>query len=323
MKAIIKTSAPITEAELDEVKELLDVDFVVEETDELPVPTWNPYFKLIELDWKWHKSLFGRRKADIYCYVGTDDERLRAQITKYRGLYNLTDSDNIHDFWFFKSEKLHKKAKLNGFKSNFAWLFIHEYLHGVQHFAHQRDSVHEMEAQGRLKELLPQSTEASVATKKKYLALLKQLALLLLKLSGRKYQVPLPNHWDNVTQEWLEPNPIYTQTGVHVGVDFAAPVNTPILAPYDGEVTRSSFSGALGYWSEFKFEDKYLIALHLRGRVPLGQRKKGEPIGFVGATGNIRGIHSHLEIWICPRDASLLKSRADVERYTRDITSIV
>lgn len=321
MKAIIKTNYDVDAEELMEIKELLDIDFLIEPVDSTPIPTWNPYFKAIELDWKWFKSLFGRKKADIYCYVGTEAERKQAFITKYWGLYNLSDKDDVHDFWFFIKDKLDKRAKKNGFKTNFAWLFIHEYLHGKQHFAKERDSVHKMEEQGRLKELLPNKKTASPETKKRYLALLKQLVRLLLKL--RKYQKPLPIHWDNVTQEFLNYAPETYKYGYHPGTDFAAPLNTPILAPADGEITRTGYSSNLGYWSEFKFDNYWMVSLHLRQKPAERARKKGEPVGFVGNTGLINGVHAHLELWNKPMDRDLIKDKESINKHLYDITYIV
>lgn len=322
MIALIKTKRPITEAEIQEVKELLDVQFTIEHTDEAITPTWNPFFKVIEIDWKWFKSLFGRRKFDIYCFCTTQEDLEKNFITDYIGLYNL-DRDNVHDFWIGVPEKLYNRAKHNGFRSNFAWLFIHEYLHGKLHFNKEIDSVHEMEKQGRLKELLNRPTPPTREQKEEYLGLLQWAVALLKQLVGRKYTKPLPNHWHLVTQKYLNYDPLtYPKTGYHPGTDFAAPLNTPILAPADGEITRSGYSPSLGNWCEFKFDSYHLVALHLREKPVKGYRSQGEPIGFVGDTGLIDGIHAHLELWNRPMDRGLLTSREALEEHTLDVTEL-
>lgn len=327
MKALIKTTRIITEEELNEVRAIFpSLSFTIERISDTPVPTWNPYFKLIEVDWAWFRSLFKSDKAhDVHCYV-TDQATLNSiNVTKYLGLYSL-DADDTHEFWFGVPDRLNKRAHANGFTSNFAWLFVHELLHGKEHFAKAKDRTHDMQDQGRLKELAAEYT--SPAKKKelheKTITLSKTLRDLLLRLFIGRYQRPLPNHWTSVSQKYLNPDPVtYKQSGVHPGTDFAAPVGTPILAPDDGEITRSSYSPTLGNWVEFRFGNLYLIALHLANKQTPRQVRRGEPIGFVGSTGLINGIHAHLEVWARPMDRELLNSKGMVEALTMNITDLI
>jgi hypothetical protein len=330
LKAIIKTDIDIEQEWLDEVLQYRKIDFVIEKTDLNIIPTWNPYHRFIEIDWKWFKSLFGRRKADIYCYCTSSKNLTDAHVTKYLGLYNHLDGDGVHDFWFGVPDKLQNKAKNNGFNTNFTWLFLHELSHGEELSKGQRDRTHEMENQGRLKELLalnkPDEVTVPVENEKvkslmaTYITLMQQYLGLLLK--GR-YQKPLPNHWGKVTQKFTAYAPEIYKYGYHTGTDFAAPLNTPILAPYDGEITRSGYSSTLGNWCEFKFDSHYMIALHLREKPLLGRRAKGDPVGFVGDTGFIMGVHAHLEIWTQPMDRNVIKSKEAIMRNMRDIKSII
>lgn len=325
MKALIKTTRRISAKEKKEVQELLDVEFVIQKTTKKIVPSWNPYFKVIEVDWAWFKSLFKKRKADIYCFCTTRDDLRDANITKYIGQYKL-DKDGVHDFWMGVPSRLDKRATANGFKTNFAWLFIHEYLHGKELLRGVMDRTHAMQDQGRLKELLHDEpvTEVEEEQKVKLMKLIAVLKKLLALLLGLKYTTPLPQYWGKVTQSYLYPNPQwYPKTGVHIGTDFAAPLNTPILAPMDGVITRSGYTKTMGNWVEFKFEDKYMVCLHLREAPQKGVRKKGEPVGFVGDTGFITGVHAHIECWTVPRNLSLLNSKADVKKYTMDIMKVI
>lgn len=157
-------------------------------------------------------------------------------------------------------------------------------------------------------------------------ALLDQIALLKAKLLELRQplQRPLPNHWHAVTQSYLNYDPAtYRITGYHVGTDFAAPKGTPILAPADGYITRSGYTDQLGYWSEFHFRGQYMISLHLRSKPACVWVRKGTPVGYVGSTGKIRGIHAHLELWTIPMNRALLTTREEVVKYTRDITKII
>lgn len=161
-------------------------------------------------------------------------------------------------------------------------------------------------------------------TRNRLLAQLATLRAKLATLTSGTFLRPLPNHWQLVTQRWLNYDPeTYLRTGVHVGVDFAAPLGTPILAPADGNITRTGYTDQLGNWCEFRFNGYYLVALHLRSKPQTVWVRKGTPIGYVGATGKIRGIHAHLELWTRPMDRSLLTTKEMVAKYTRDITKVI
>lgn len=326
MKTLVKTTTHIDPKAIDEVKELFPViSFTIERVQERPVPTWNPYFKLIEVDWSWFRRLFVETGYDIHTYVATRDQLRAANITKYLGLYSL-DNDGIHEFWFGLPTSLHKDAKANGFKTNFAYLFTHELCHGLEHFGKQKDRTHEMVAQGRLKELASYYSSAPVTPvdKSQVVLLAKQAIALFLRLLRGRYARPLPNHWHLVTQRYLNPDPItYPATGVHVGTDFATPLGTPILAPDDGRITRSGYSPSLGYWVEFQFGNLYLVSLHCANSQAPRPVLRNEPFAFVGDTGLINGIHSHLEGWFRPMDRSLLTNKEMVEAVTFDVTKLI
>lgn len=122
---------------------------------------------------------------------------------------------------------------------------------------------------------------------------------------------PLPKeYWDNPSQDYGIPDPVtYPQTGRHIGVDFPAPFGTPLIGPTDCEITRVGYSNAIGFWCEVKIDDWYMVALHLKARPKVGVYKQGETLGCIGASGKIKGIHSHIEGWNVPMDrASLTKT---------------
>jgi peptidoglycan L-alanyl-D-glutamate endopeptidase CwlK len=68
-------------------------------------------------------------------------------------MYNLVDNDGVLDFYAGVPTKLDKRASSNGFKTNVAWLAVHEMCHGLLQQQKRHDCTHEMEAQGRLQEL--------------------------------------------------------------------------------------------------------------------------------------------------------------------------
>lgn len=87
----------------------------------------------------------------------------------------------------------------------------------------------------------------------------------------------------------------------HLGLDIAAPVGTPILAPADGVVI---FSGKKdGYGNFVMIAHGYGIVSRYghsqQNMVQPGQRvRRGEQIATVGMTGRTTGPHLHYEVWI-------------------------
>lgn len=114
----------------------------------------NPYFNEMWGDFDQIRSMSPYNDYDARCYITSQTFLVNAGIDRHHiGLYDLTDNDNIFDFYAGIPEKLDRRAKLNGFKTNVAWLVVHELTHGLGQYFGLLDSVHEMEAQGRLKEL--------------------------------------------------------------------------------------------------------------------------------------------------------------------------
>ena len=166
---VYKRSKP-KQRDIDELTALLPLDI-----------TWIPYKGKIvangttALDWAWLKTLY-KEPADIQCFLLSPTDLTGASIKSHIGLYNL-DNDNVHDFYISVSSRLDDRAILNGFKSNFAWIFCHEFLHGVvwnktKSYAMADGEVHSAEKLGKLKNMI-----------ETYNAKQKQLAELQTKLS--------------------------------------------------------------------------------------------------------------------------------------------
>jgi murein DD-endopeptidase MepM/ murein hydrolase activator NlpD len=82
----------------------------------------------------------------------------------------------------------------------------------------------------------------------------------------------------------------------HMGVDYAAPVGTPVRATADGTVTFTGWSGASGRLVRIRHKKGYeTMYLHLRGfakGIRKGKTVKGgDTIGYVGASGEVNGPH--------------------------------
>lgn len=104
-----------------------------------------------------------------------------------------------------------------------------------------------------------------------------------------------------VTQGYGKTSGIFGYT-FHNGVDFGAPIGTPVHAAAAGKVVTSSYQGAYGNHVMVKHKVHGIsyttVYAHLSKRsVFVGQTiPKGATIGAVGSTGNSTGAHLHFEI---------------------------
>ncbi|HAK12056.1 MAG TPA: peptidase M23 [Chitinophagaceae bacterium] len=95
-------------------------------------------------------------------------------------------------------------------------------------------------------------------------------------------------------------DPVYKDTRMHKGLDFTAPIGTPIYATADGVVRESGFNTG-GYGINVVINHGYgyetLYAHMVRTKAKVGQRvKRGEVIGYVGNSGKSTGPHCHYEV---------------------------
>ncbi|HBO58943.1 MAG TPA: hypothetical protein DD624_03425 [Alphaproteobacteria bacterium] len=112
-------------------------------------------------------------------------------------------------------------------------------------------------------------------------------------------------------------HPILGYKLMHWGVDFGAPIGTPIRAPGEGTVTQSGRRGSYGRYVQIKHNSEYSSAYAHMSRIDdkiyVGKRvKAGEVIGYVGNTGRSTGPHLHWE---------LIKNGQKINPTTQQITA--
>lgn len=94
-------------------------------------------------------------------------------------------------------------------------------------------------------------------------------------------------------------HPISGEQRLHTGTDLAAPMGTPVLAAYAGQVAIADFLGGYGLTvalDHSKGTQQTLYAHLSEIFVKPGEMvKQGEVIGRVGSTGNSTGPHLHFE----------------------------
>ena len=96
-------------------------------------------------------------------------------------------------------------------------------------------------------------------------------------------------------------HPILGYTKMHTGVDWAAPMGTPIYASGNGAVEISGWESGYGKYIRLKHNYGYETAYgHMtafaRGIEPGVKVRQGQLIGYVGSTGQSTGAHVHYEI---------------------------
>ncbi|MBV6461231.1 MAG: hypothetical protein HJHJAOHD_01352 [Flavobacteriales bacterium] len=95
-------------------------------------------------------------------------------------------------------------------------------------------------------------------------------------------------------------DPVYKTTKFHAGIDFTAPVGTPVYATGDGVIIPYA-EGFSGYGNFIRINHGYgyvTLYAHLsKIAVKASQKvKRGDVIGFVGNTGKSVGPHLHYEV---------------------------
>lgn len=97
-------------------------------------------------------------------------------------------------------------------------------------------------------------------------------------------------------------HPVTKKVRPHTGVDYAAPVGTPVMTIGDGVVTSVKNEGAGGKTVRIRHNSVYSTAyLHLskygKGITPGKRVRQGDVIGYVGSTGRSTGPHLDFRVW--------------------------
>ncbi|HET6467632.1 MAG TPA: peptidoglycan DD-metalloendopeptidase family protein [Geminicoccaceae bacterium] len=96
-------------------------------------------------------------------------------------------------------------------------------------------------------------------------------------------------------------HPVLGYTRMHKGIDFAAPVGTPVFAAGDGTLEFVGTNKGYGNYVRIRHNDEYSTAYAHLSRFAKGMKRgrrvqQGEVIGYVGSTGLSTGPHLHYEI---------------------------
>ena len=109
-------------------------------------------------------------------------------------------------------------------------------------------------------------------------------------------------------------HPLLRYSKMHTGVDWAAPMGTPIYASGNGVIDKLGWEGGYGRYIRIRHANGYQTAYgHMSAfarNMEEGKRvRQGQIIGYVGSTGLSTGAHLHYEIIVNNRPVDPMKIR--------------
>ncbi len=131
--------------------------------------------------------------------------------------------------------------------------------------------------------------------------------------STRKFLVRAPMLNFKITSGYgFRFHPILGYGRPHTGVDFAAPIGSPIFAAGNGTVQQAGWSSGYGRRIEIAHANGYVTTYnHLsgfaRGIIEGAHVRQGQTIGYLGQTGLATGPHLHYEVLINGRFVDPMK----------------
>ncbi|MCC0006077.1 MAG: M23 family metallopeptidase [Methylobacteriaceae bacterium] len=122
--------------------------------------------------------------------------------------------------------------------------------------------------------------------------------------STRKFLIRQPIAAARITSGFgVRYHPILGYSKMHTGVDFAAPIGTPIFASGNGTVLTAGWHSGYGRRVEIQHANGYVTAYnHLsgfaRGMTEGVRVRQGQVIGYLGSSGLSTGPHLHYEVMV-------------------------
>jgi murein DD-endopeptidase MepM/ murein hydrolase activator NlpD len=108
----------------------------------------------------------------------------------------------------------------------------------------------------------------------------------------------LPTFSYTITSTYGQSGALWS-SGQHTGLDFAGSAGAPLKAVHSGTITSAGYSGSYGYRTVLQLDDGTEIwyAHQSSIEVSVGQKvTTGQTIGRMGDSGNVTGVHLHLEV---------------------------
>ncbi len=122
--------------------------------------------------------------------------------------------------------------------------------------------------------------------------------------SLRKAFLKAPLNYKRISSHftYARKHPVYKVVRPHTGVDYAAPMGTPVVSIGDGVVIEKGYKGGGGNTVKIRHNATYTTAyLHLSkyaSDIAVGKAvQQGQVIGYVGSTGASTGPHLDFRVW--------------------------
>ena len=122
-------------------------------------------------------------------------------------------------------------------------------------------------------------------------------------------------------------HPLLGEYKMHTGIDWSAPIGTPILASGNGTIEEAGRKGYNGNYIRIRHANGYQTAYSHMSRfgdgVEAGVKvRQGQVIGYVGSTGLSSGPHLHFEVLVNTRFVDPMSIQVPQERQlaTKELT---
>jgi murein DD-endopeptidase MepM/ murein hydrolase activator NlpD len=111
-------------------------------------------------------------------------------------------------------------------------------------------------------------------------------------------------------------HPVHGYSKMHKGVDFAAPIGTPIFAAGSGSIEEIGRKGGYGNYVKIRHSNGYSTAYghassFAKNLKKGSQVKQGDIIAYVGSTGAATGPHLHFEVLVNNQQVNPMKVKLD------------
>jgi murein DD-endopeptidase MepM/ murein hydrolase activator NlpD len=121
-----------------------------------------------------------------------------------------------------------------------------------------------------------------------------------------------------------EKHPVHGYGAMHNGVDFAAPVGTPIYSAGNGVVEFIGWKSGYGRFVVIKHANglstAYAHASKFANNLKKGSKvKQGDTIAFVGTSGNVTGAHLHFEVRVNGKHVNPSKFKSTPSKQLKGI----
>jgi murein DD-endopeptidase MepM/ murein hydrolase activator NlpD len=119
-------------------------------------------------------------------------------------------------------------------------------------------------------------------------------------------------------------HPIYKIWRPHLGVDYAAPIGTPVVSAGDGQVTYAGWKRGFGRYVEIRHPGGIVTSYGHLSRYGKGIRRgtkvrQNQVIGYVGSTGDSTGPHLDYRIRIHGRYVNPLKLKLPPAKPLKEV----